>query len=323
MKSLIHSGNYESYYLDYLEGTLSQEECVVLEAFLAEHPEYQIDDINVQVEPVRINYSSLEKSLLLKHESTDFEKNLDFYSIAFVENLLDSEKEMAFKHFLFKNKEAKQTVHSYLSTRLDAEVILFPRKEDLKRKELALIPFWKWPVTLTGTAAAIALLVFQYTAKQTNTVSEFTASRTNPKEKTVSDSSLSLESTPKKLSEENQIKVFAASPTKYAEKTLIPFSTSAGEASSSGKTTPTLLPEVSPLSSTVTASITESLKNNDGKDFAYIATPKSDDSQGLKTANKSTEATQAPAKTEPEEKKGFFMKIGSFFEVSSKKAGGK
>lgn len=320
MKNLIHIGNYESYYLDYIEGALSTEEQLAFEQFLGEHPELKVDEELVVVEPVRLAYDNLEKSLLQHHDTLDFENNLTYYAIALTENTLDADQLSAFESYLVQHKEAKQHVNSYLQTRLQPESLVYAHKDELLQKEFALIPWWKWSVSLTGTAAAIALLVFQYTARQTNTVGTLTASRTNPKEKTSSDSSQNLESTPKLITGKNQKTVFTASPTTYGNKTVAT-STTAGEASVSGKTSPTLLPDLSPLNASVTASITEPKSNNE-TDYAYVATQKSDDSQSASKTNgtaKQSEASNPAPKTE--EKKGFFMKIGSFFEISSKKGG--
>lgn len=335
MKQLIHSGNYESFYLDYLEGTLSEQDCVEFEAFMAANSHLMVDEDLVFVEPVKISYSSLEKSLL-QHDSQslDFENNLDFYAISLIENQLHTDEIQAFRTYLTKNKNAQYAVRDFVPTRLQPETLVYTNKEALKRKEIALIPTWKWITSIAGTAAAFIILVLPYTARQTNPVSEFSANRTNPK--TNSDSSQHIESTPLQVYEGNQKKVFIASSENGA--TLQGASSNSRKAGKQTTLTtnerhyPSILPEVvdtkSPVSSTLNAENSE--KPN--KDYAFANTKSNEQSatgnlQYLKnneevgTKKPSTPPSVSEPTVEPE-KRGFYIKIGSL-EIDFKKGGKK
>lgn len=334
MKQLIHSGNYESFYLDYLEGTLSEQERVEFEAFMAANSHLMVDEDLVFVEPVKITYSSLEKSLLQKEPlDLDFENNLDFYAISLIENQLQTDEIQSFRKYLTQNKAAQHAVRDFVPTRLQAETVIYSNKESLKRKEVSLIPTWKWIATISGTAAALVILVLPYTERQTNPVSEFSANRTNPK--TNSDSSHTFESTPLQAYEGNQKPVFSETQNQNGEK-AIALRTDKKDAGTLASTSsnerhhPTILPEVTDTKMTVSSSLSAENAEKPNKDFAFAPSTKSSDqpnASSLQYQNSKEEPTKnsviPTTKSSPEpEKRGFYIKIGSL-EIDFKKGGKK
>lgn len=187
MKKLIHIDNYESFYLDYLEGTLSEAERIAFEEFLAAHPELQIDEDFVFLDEPAEKMDPLQKFLLKKEDlSIVTNENLDYFAIGKVENALSANEEKLFDGYLAANPEAQKVVAAYKETRLQPSTVLYPNKEELKEKEVALIP-WKLIGGLTA-AAAILLLFFQIGFNGTKETSENTVTATNGKgQKTKSD----------------------------------------------------------------------------------------------------------------------------------------
>jgi hypothetical protein len=160
MKKLIHIDNYESFYLDYLEGTLSEAERIAFEEFLAAHPELQIDEELVFLDEPAEKMDPLQKFLLKKEDlSIVTNENLDYFAIGKVEKVLSANEEKLFDGYLAANPEAQKVLAAYQETRLQPSAVLYPNKEELKEKEVVLVP-WKLIGGLTA-AAAILLLFFQ------------------------------------------------------------------------------------------------------------------------------------------------------------------
>lgn len=328
MKQLIHIGNYESFYLDYLEGELSAEERSAFELFLSEHPELRVDEDLIEVEPVRVNYNPLEKSLLKQSDdSFDFDSDLDYYAISLVEGVLSADEIESFREHLIQSRAAQSVVKEYVSTKLvPDEAERYAYKEQLKQKEIAMLPAWKWGVSIAGTVAAIVILVLPYTERQTNPVAVFSANRTNPK--TNSDSSQMIVSTPKWNFEENQKTVFTtegnlvqkavASPNSENQEVLV-----AEEIN--GRHHPTILPEVADARTSISGSLTPENTEKNNKDLAFATSVKKDESASNSNASytKPEDKPKTPqAVPQDDEKRGFYMKIG-WFEISFKKGGKK
>lgn len=168
MKKLIHIDNYESFYLDYLEGTLSQEERVAFEEFLAANPELQVDEDLVFLDEPSEKMDPLQKFLLKKEDlSIVTNENLDYFAIGKVENVLSANEEKLFDGYLAANPEAQKVVTDYRATRLEATPVVYPNKEDLKEKEVTFIP-WKIISGIVAVAAML-LLFFQLGFNSNNT----------------------------------------------------------------------------------------------------------------------------------------------------------
>ena len=178
MKKRIHTDNYESFYLDYLEGTLSAEERLAFEEFLAEHPELQVDEELIFLDDAPEKMDPLEKSLLKKEEiQTVSAENLDYLAIGKVERVLSATEEELFDAYTANHPEAQKLVAAYRETRLKASAVTYPNKEDLKEKEVAFVS-WRL-IAGIASAAALVLLFFQLgfnkngeTGDQTNTFAQ-------------------------------------------------------------------------------------------------------------------------------------------------------
>lgn len=194
MKKLIHIDNYESFYLDYLEGTLSQEERVAFEEFLAANPELQVDEELLFLDEVPEKMDPLQKFLLKKEDlSIVTNENLDYFAIGKVENVLSANEEKLFDAYRTANPEAQKVLDAYKETRLEAIVVAYPNKEDLKEKEVAFIP-WKM-IGGIAAAAAVLLLFFQLGFNNTKNTTEHTVAhngKTGHQKKTENKKSLKV-----------------------------------------------------------------------------------------------------------------------------------
>ncbi|MGV3612769.1 MAG: hypothetical protein ACO1N0_17545 [Fluviicola sp.] len=180
MKQLINSDNYESVYLDYLEGTLSEDERIAFEEFLAANPELQVEEDLVFLDEPEEKMDPLQKFLLKKEDlSMVTNENLDYFAIGKVENVLSSNEEKLFDGYLAANPEAQKVLAAYQETRLQPSVVVYPNKEELKEKEVAFIS-WKM-IGGIAAAAALLLLFFQIGFNGTKEPSENTVTATNGK----------------------------------------------------------------------------------------------------------------------------------------------
>ncbi|WP_343748281.1 hypothetical protein [Fluviicola sp.] len=163
MKKLIHIDNYESYYLDYLEGTLSDSERVAFEEFLTAHPELQLEDEElVFLDDAPELLSPLEKELLKKEEDRIVSaESLDYFAIGRVEKVLSQTENAQLDAYISQHPEAGKTVEAYQETRLAPHVVVYENKEELKHKEIAFVS-WRLLAAVTS-AAAILVLFFQLT----------------------------------------------------------------------------------------------------------------------------------------------------------------
>lgn len=176
MKKLIHTDNYESFYLDYLEGTLSEEERIAFEEFLAANPELQVDEELLFLDDAPEKMDPLQKCLLKKEDlSIVTNENLEYLAIGKVENVLSVNEEQLFDGYLTKHPEAQKLVADYQATRLQPSAVIYPNKEDLKEKEVAFI---SWKMIGGIVAAAAILLLFFQLGFNNNTTKETTSTNT-------------------------------------------------------------------------------------------------------------------------------------------------
>lgn len=160
MSQLITLDNYEEFYLDYLEGTLSGELLVAFEAFLEAHPELRIDDSPLpQIEAEETTFDPIQK-LALKQGIDMHDLNaetLPFFLIARQEAQLTSAQEAQLNHWLEANAHYQQDARLYALTTLQPDQAeVFTAKESLKKPVGGrVIPLWA-----TGLAAAAGLALF-------------------------------------------------------------------------------------------------------------------------------------------------------------------
>lgn len=162
MKALITLENYEAFYLDYLEGNLSDADRAAFEKFLAEHPELQLED-DLLPEFTLVDedtmLSSVEKMALKRdYDDTAIQpENLEGLLIADSEGLLSDPKKKALEAWIAANPLWKQEAHLYAQAHVAPNMQEQTDKQVLYRKGGAIIPLW-WS-GVAAMAAGIALFV--------------------------------------------------------------------------------------------------------------------------------------------------------------------
>lgn len=157
MSELINIENYESYYLDFLEGNLNENDTALLLAFLEENPSLKVEDSEFSVfsPDDSIQFDGFSKSLL-KFQAFDQlieAENIEFFLIASIEKQLSDAKTKELQQFLVKNPAFLIDLQQYEKAHLIADkTILYPDKQKLKRG--IIIPMY---ARFLAAAAGIAL----------------------------------------------------------------------------------------------------------------------------------------------------------------------
>jgi hypothetical protein len=161
--------NYEAYYLDALEGTLSTEEHALLRVFLEDHPELVVDLEGLpQLEPLTLrelpsDFLGALKQVDFANDSITAENAEQFY-IAASEGLLSADKQEELRLFVQKNPAWEEQYNAYKRVKLQPrKTEVYPNPAALKRSQRKLIPMYY----SVGAAAAlvIAFLMYQFSGK--------------------------------------------------------------------------------------------------------------------------------------------------------------
>lgn len=157
MSELINIENYESYYLDFLEGNLDEYDTAILLAFLEENPSLKVEDSEFSVfsPDDSIQFDGFSKSVL-KFQGFDQiidGENIEFFLIASIEKQLSEAKMKELQLFLVNNPALLIDLQQYEKTHLIADKsIIYPDKQKLKRG--IVVPMY---ARFLAAAAGIAL----------------------------------------------------------------------------------------------------------------------------------------------------------------------
>ena len=158
--------NYEAYYLDALEGTLSAEGHVLLQAFLQDHPDLAV---NMESFPLleTIDNRELPSDFIYSLKQVDLaneqiaDENAEQFFIAASEGILSTQKYAELQKFVQKNESCAKVFHTYVQIKLQPRnTEVYPNSAELKRREHRLLPLY----FTVGAAAAlvIAFLMYQF-----------------------------------------------------------------------------------------------------------------------------------------------------------------
>lgn len=152
----INIHNYEAYFLDYHEGTLSLELVKELMEFLSRHPELKEELESFEAvtlnAPLKITYE--EKENLKKYTGKITSSSFDEYAVEYVEGILPGERQKELAAFINLNPHFEKEFELYKKTKLTPDTaIVFDDKASLKKKESKPV-IWYW-----SAAASVAILI--------------------------------------------------------------------------------------------------------------------------------------------------------------------
>ncbi len=136
----INRNNYESYFIDYLDGTLSPEMVSELLLFLDENPDLQeeLDDLDTAPLPADLTIQYTDKQLLKKKSIVSVgpihELNYQEYLIGSVEGDLSIPGIRTLERFLLRNPQANRELDQFRATRLSPDLsVVYNAKDTLKK----------------------------------------------------------------------------------------------------------------------------------------------------------------------------------------------
>lgn len=163
--------NYENYFLLYVDGELSATEMQAVDRFAAENKDL-FDELQALLETKlpETTYHFENNSSLYRTSSEQINSiNCEEKFLLLADDALTEEEKIATLHFVSRHPEHQELFNSIQQTILPIEVIAFPNKETLFRKEenvrpLIFIKYWK----LAASAIFIGLIVLVgiYTAHE-------------------------------------------------------------------------------------------------------------------------------------------------------------
>ncbi len=149
---MINIDNYEIFFLDYLEGNLSEPQQKALECFLMEYPHLKEELEEMQIVEVEESGVSIPKQNL---QAIPFQCDFDDFCVAKLEDDLSPEDASLFTKYLLADKDRTAAYLQYEKTKLAADTtIMYPNKSALKKHRIVLVPYWK-----VAVAASVLVMI--------------------------------------------------------------------------------------------------------------------------------------------------------------------
>ncbi len=156
---MITRENYEAFYLDFLEGTLSKEMEKAFLAFLDANPDLQISDDELPVlDEEAVSLTEFDKLLLKKSDERIIpitKQNIEYFLIAQLEGTLSEGEKLELERWLNLHPEYLKDKALYTKTVLPKENIAYLTKSDLYQQS-RIIPLW---ARISSVAASVILLI--------------------------------------------------------------------------------------------------------------------------------------------------------------------
>ncbi len=155
----INLTNYEAYFLDYHEGSLSPALVKELMDFVAQHPELKEEFENFEAVSLTDseNIAFDKKELLKKSTAGINESNFDEHAVQYMEGTLPVDLQNELKAFISKNPHYKKELELYTKTKLVPETIVFEDKFLLKKGSKRPAAYYYW-----SAAASVAIIIGAY-----------------------------------------------------------------------------------------------------------------------------------------------------------------
>jgi hypothetical protein len=160
---MIDENNYESYFLDFREGNLTEQEIELLMTFLNKNPHLEESLLNFDpyviesISEISLNKKFLHKSL------NDFrsinENNFDEFCIAFYEQDLSKELKQDLLTYIQDHPEKSKDFENYGNVYIHAPLnVTYPYKSKLKR--FTLLPIYRIAYIVSAVAAVLMLIIY-------------------------------------------------------------------------------------------------------------------------------------------------------------------
>ncbi len=159
----INRHNYEEYFLLYVDNELTEQQRAEVECFITENPDLA-PELNilqdVKLKPEEETVFDLKLNLYKNSEKESMLHNYEYWFLLYVDNELTPAQRKEVEKMVLQNPEIQPAFSALKQSVLEPEVISFPDKPTLYRKEKV-----KWMPAVTRLAAAavfISVLLFSW-----------------------------------------------------------------------------------------------------------------------------------------------------------------
>jgi hypothetical protein len=160
----IDKSNYEVWFIDWLDGNLSDQQVEELMLFLEMNPSLreEFDELPA----LKLNAPQdtfLKKDLLKKSKSEITLSQLEYLSVAFLENDISPDQRSELKEIIEEDPEKQNVFELIQKTKLTATDILYSHKHQLIRQPLRQKVI-RWSLIGLSAAATVAIVIMSYLA---------------------------------------------------------------------------------------------------------------------------------------------------------------
>jgi hypothetical protein len=173
--------NYESYYLDYLEGNLKAEDVAALLLFLEQHPDLKCEFDTFEDARLELDNVTFAKKPFLKTMA-----DADYLMIGAIENSNSELENKQLEKLLSGNKSFTTSFDLYKQTILNKSNVTYPNKKQLKRSASYIV--YLYPFSAVAALLILFFLVYDNINKQDKVI-ESSISETILKEELLLDTS--------------------------------------------------------------------------------------------------------------------------------------
>ena len=154
--------NYEIWLIDWLDGKLDDKQVEMLMAFLNENPDLKEEADSLAITQLKPQKESSFKKDMLKKDPADLPPSqIEYLSVAYLENDLSASHIKELEDNLSQNKDNRRIFDAIQRTRLKAPEIAF-RQKNLLKKETRGKRILRLTITGFSAAAAVALLIVSF-----------------------------------------------------------------------------------------------------------------------------------------------------------------
>jgi len=164
----INRNNYELYFIDYLDGNLSDRDILMLEDFLLINPDLREElegAEKIHLQPENLDYGT--KTLLKKPDINlpITESNFEDFCVAESEGDLNTNERKSLSEYISEHPDKKLVLSFISKLHLSPDLkVIFARKEKLK-KGFTLLPR-EYVMPILSVAATIAIVVLIYSSNK-------------------------------------------------------------------------------------------------------------------------------------------------------------
>jgi hypothetical protein len=180
----IHRGNYEEFFILYMDNELSDRQVKMVDEFLETHPDLKAEFEMLMGTKLPLEELSFDKTGLMADKMKL--SSVDEELLLYIDDELPGDKKKTIEFELSSNKDYQLQHQVLLQTKLDpSEKIVYPNKKELYRREerVVSIKIWMRVAAAVMIIAVGGMFYFKDSTTTTATGDQPTASRNNPIQK--------------------------------------------------------------------------------------------------------------------------------------------